>query len=248
MSKYKLLSFDLDDTLSESKTLMDDEMCEILTKILETKKIAIISGGDLPQIQKQVVNKLIENKANIDNFLILPTCGTKFFHYENGELIKDYSDDLTKDQKKMIFMRLEKAIRDLGLRPEKVYGEQIEDRGTQITFSAIGQDCPLEVKKDWDPDKKRRQLIKEEIKNDLSDFEIAIAGKSSIDITKKGIDKAIGMEKLIEYTGLLKSEIVFFGDNMQEGGNDFPVKRTGVDCIAVQGPEDTKKKLKELEV
>ena len=44
---------------------------------------------------------------------------------------------------------------------------------------------------------------------------------------------------LMEATGVSKEEILFFGDKIEEGGNDFPVKNLGIDCIAVERWQDT---------
>ena len=75
--------------------------------------------------------------------------------------------------------------------------------------------------------------------NELTDYEIRIGGSTSIDITKPGIDKAYGMEKLMAALEIGKDDILFVGDKLDEGGNDYPVKAMGIDTIAVEGWEDT---------
>ncbi len=66
-----------------------------------------------------------------------------------------------------------------------------------------------------------------------------IGGTTSTDVTLPGIDKAFGMTKLIEAIEISKDEILFIGDKLEEGGNDYPVKAMGIDSIAVDGWEDT---------
>ena len=73
----------------------------------------------------------------------------------------------------------------------------------------------------------------------LPEFEVRLGGTTSVDVTKIGVDKAYGMKKLMEATGVSKDEILFFGDKLEEGGNDYPVKQLGIDCIAVERWRDT---------
>jgi hypothetical protein len=70
----------------------------------------------------------------------------------------------------------------------KVWGEPIEDRGSQITFSALGQQAPLEEKKRWDPDFTKRKKIKAVLENLIPEFSVHLGGTTSVDVTKPGID------------------------------------------------------------
>jgi hypothetical protein len=73
----------------------------------------------------------------------------------------------------------------------------------------------------------------------LPDLEVRSGGSTSVDITRQGIDKAYGMTRLAELTGIPLEHMLFVGDRLDESGNDYPVKALGVDCIAVTGWEDT---------
>lgn len=235
----KLIIFDLDGTLAESKAAIDREMSTLLGSLLNVAKIAIISGGDWPQFQKQVLGHM-STKQRMRNLSILPTCGTKYYQYKSGWK-KLYSEDLTEDERKNITDHIEKAIKGLRLGITKTWGEQIEDRGSQITFSALGQHAPGAAKKKWDPDLAKRKKIKSRLDKPLIGFSVEIGGSTSIDITKRGIDKAYGIHKLKKILNLRTSEIVFIGDALFEGGNDHPARTTGVACIQVKGPEETKR-------
>ena len=154
----KLIVFDLDGTLAESKSALDAEMAARLHDLLAVVKVAVISGGDWPQFEKQLLSHL-PHDGSLVNLSLLPTCGTKFFQY-TGEWKKLYSEDFTADQKQKIISSLNKAVGVAGFKVEKVWGEVIEDRGSQITFSALGQQAPLEEKDKWDPDYTKRKKIK----------------------------------------------------------------------------------------
>ena len=235
----KLIIFDLDGTLAKSKSAIDKEMAALLDKLLKVAKVAIISGGDWPQFEKQVLNHLPE-KALLENLSILPTCGTKFYQYKKDweEL---YEENFTEDERKKILDNLKTAIKEANLDIKKTWGEQIEDRGSQITFSALGQNAPLSEKKNWDPDFEKRKKIVEPLKKILKEFSIGMGGTTSIDIVKPGIDKAYGIRKLENVLNITISEIIYIGDALFKGGNDYPARKTGADCIQVRDSEETKK-------
>ena len=144
--------------MPKAKSSLDAEMSRLLHDLLGIVKVAVISGGDWPQFEKQVLSHLPHDES-LANLSILPTCGTKFFRYA-GDWKKLYSEDFTPDEKAKIVASLKKAVAEAGFKAEKVWGEVIEDRGSQITFSALGQQAPLEEKKKWDPDFAKRKKIK----------------------------------------------------------------------------------------
>ncbi|MDE1855743.1 MAG: HAD-IIB family hydrolase [Candidatus Micrarchaeota archaeon] len=243
----KIVIADLDGTLAPSKSRMDSEMSSLIVELLEYKDFAVISGGRFEQFQKQFVSGLENRPERFSRLYLLPTCATAFYKFEEGEWQKVYSEDLSSEQKVRIMQAFETALRQAGYqKPEKVYGQILEDRGTQITFSANGQEAPLELKTAWDPDQKKRLLIKSYLDKLLPEFEIRVGGTNSIDVTKKGIDKAYGIRKIESYFGYKIGEMLFLGDALFDGGNDYPVKQVGVDSIQVSGPEDTKKILRDI--
>jgi phosphomannomutase len=236
----KLIIFDLDGTLAESKAALDKEMAALLVSLLKVAKVAIISGGDWPQFEKQVLSNL-SGKGLLRNLSILPTCGTKYYQYKKTGWKKLYSEDFTADEEKEIIDKLNEAVDGSGVKAEKTWGEQIEDRGSQITFSALGQLAPLDEKKKWDPKFAKRKKIKSKLDKSLTGFSVQMGGATSIDITKPGIDKAYGIHKLEHTLGIKIKQMIFIGDALFEGGNDHPARKTGVDCIQVRDPKETKR-------
>jgi HAD superfamily hydrolase (TIGR01484 family) len=235
----KLIVFDLDGTLAKSKSPLDAEMSILLHKLLGTAKVAVISGGDWPQFEKQVLSNLPQD-ARLKDLTLLPTCGTKFFRY-TGTWVKIYSEDFAADEKSKIVAALNKAVADAGVKVEKVWGETIEDRGSQITYSALGQQAPLSEKSKWDPDYAKRKKIKAILDTQLPEFSVRMGGATSIDVTRPGIDKAYGVRKLRDILGISLKEMIVIGDAMFPGGNDYPAEQAGVIAIPVRGPEDTKR-------
>lgn len=235
----RLIVFDLDGTLAESKSPLDPEMSKLLHNLLGIVKVAVISGGNWPQFEKQLLSNL-PHDACLENLSLLPTCGTKFYQY-NKDWKKLYSEDFTAKQKEKIIGSLKKAIDKTGFKVEKVWGETIEDRGSQITYSALGQEAPIEEKKKWDPDFAKRKKIKAILDKSIPEFSVRLGGTTSVDVTKPGIDKAYGIEKLRDTLGISIKEMIFIGDALFPGGNDYPAKEAGVVSIRVKNPTESKR-------
>jgi hypothetical protein len=235
----KLIVFDLDGTLAESKSFLDAEMSRLLDDLLGIVKVAVISGGGWPQFEKQVLSHLPHN-GSLANLSLLPTCGTQFFRYAR-EWKKIYSEDFTADEKEKIVASLKKAIAEAGFQPARVWGEVIEDRGSQITFSALGQQAPLEEKTKWDSDYAKRKKIKAIVDTLIPEFSVRMGGATSIDVTKPGRDKAYGIGKLRDVLGISLKEMIFIGDALFPGGNDYSAEEAGVVSIPVQSPHETKR-------
>ena len=236
----KLVVFDLDGTLAESKSAMDAEMAQLLSRLMSVAKVAIISGGDWPQFDKQVVQRLPQGQS-FENLLLLPTCGTKFFRHENGVWKKLYSEDFTAAEKQKILSSMDRAISEAGYKPTQTWGDVVEDRGSQITFSALGQQAPLEPKHAWDPDFAKRTRIKAILDQYIPEFSVRMGGATSIDVTKPGIDKAYGIAKLRDLCHIAIEEMIFIGDAIFPGGNDYPPKEMGVDSICIRDVHETKR-------
>ncbi len=234
----KLIVFDLDGTVAESKSAVDAEMAARLHDLLGVVKVAVISGGDWPQFEKQLLSHLPHDESLV-NLSLLPTCGTKFFQY-TGAWKKLYSEDFSADEKQKIIRSLKKAVELAGFKVEELWGEAIEDRGSQITYSALGQRAPLEKKDKWDPDFAKRQKIKAILDTVIPEFSVRIGGATSIDVTKPGIDKAYGIRKLRDLLGISLEEMIYVGDALFVGGNDYPAEEAGVVSISVRGPNETK--------
>ena len=232
----KLIIFDLDGTLAPSKSSIDKETADLISSLLKVQKVAIISGGAWLQFQKQVLSRLPKG-SSLKNLSILPTCGTKFYRY-NKKWEKIYSEDFSEEEKSKIIDSLNTST--LGTKVKKVWGDLIEDRGSQITYSALGQKAPLSAKEKWDPDFKKRKKIKSRLDKLLPRFSVRLGGMTSIDITKPGIDKAYGIRKLRSILKIKIKEMLFIGDAIFPGGNDYPAKEAGVSSIRVKDPEETK--------
>ncbi len=235
----RLVVFDLDGTLAESKAAIDAEMATLLDGLLDVVRVAVISGGGWAQFQEQLLSHLGTGRR-LTRLSLLPVCGTKFYEYSTGWTLR-YADDLTVEEKATIKAALQHVIESMDLAPKKVWGDVIEDRGSQITFSALGQQAPLDVKSTFDPGFVKRAAMKAKLDAVIPEFSVRMGGTTSIDITKPGIDKAYGIRKLSDVLAIELGEMVFVGDALFPGGNDSPVRGAGVKSIATRDPNETKR-------
>jgi HAD superfamily hydrolase (TIGR01484 family) len=237
----KIIAFDLDETLTETRSPVTDEMSELLGLLLQKYQVCVISGGSIEQFKKQFINHLKVDPQYLEGLHLMPTCGTRYYIYDlsKGDWKEVYAEDFSEADKAKIIKALEEGIDKVGYRIDNPKGSFIEDRGSQVTYSALGQDAEPAEKKAWDPTGEKKLKIRQVVAEMLPDFEVRAGGTTSIDVTKQGIDKAYGMKKLCEILAVSKEDILFIGDRIFEGGNDYPVKQMGIDCVAVGGYEHT---------
>lgn len=243
----KLVAFDLDDTLAPSKSPLDPQMADLLIALLRKVPVCIISGGQLGQFQMQVIDRLTgADDEALARLHLMPTCGTQYYTHTDGAWHQVYADDLTQDAKHRALTAVETRAKELGLWEKDTWGPILEDRGSQITFSALGQQAPVAAKSAWDPDGTKKSALRDAVAADVPDLEVRSGGSTSVDITRKGIDKAYGMKKLAALTGIALDDMLFIGDRLDPDGNDYPVKALGVPTHAVHGWPDTAEYLAEL--
>lgn len=238
----KAIGFDLDDTLTVSKTLIDNDMAVMLSKLLRKSHVLVISGASFKQFDKQLLAGLSSFRPEeLERLCLLPACGGSLYLYNRSKGWEPvYEQALTDGEKKKINAAFQTVLSETpGAIPEKLYGDQLEDRKTQITFSALGQDAPLDEKRNWDADQKKRRIIQEKLSELLPEFTVKVAGTTSIDVTRGGIDKAFGISECLSYIGVSLEDTVYVGDALFKGGNDEPVLKLGIKAFQVSGPEET---------
>lgn len=241
MIQKKVIVCDLDGTLAKSKSSLTKEMSDVICKVLKNHYFIVVSGGAYSQFEKQFLSTFTCPKELLTNLYLFPTMGSACYVYdlESDKWKEVYNEKFTEEEKNEIISALDSAIAESKLDLSSPYGEIIEDRGSQITFSGRGQDAPIEVKTRWDRDQEKRRALVEILKSKIPQYEISIGGTTSIDITRKGIDKAYAISKIENLLKVNKDDIVFVGDALFRGGNDEPVKKSGVDFIQEDGPDHT---------
>ena len=241
----KLVAFDLDGTLAPSKGSISLEMAETLRDLLRVVQVCIVTGGSSKQIFNQVVSRLPKD-SNLRNLHLMPTTGSEYLKTRFGSWKSIYTINLKPEQQKKIEDALAVSAELLGFWPETSYGQVIDNRGCQITFSALGQDAPEELKIAWDKDGSKKESLRSLVATMLPEFEVRSGGSTSIDVTRVGIDKGFAIRELSVRTNIKLENIMFIGDRLDVGGNDYPVMSTGVYCKSVSNPNETLQYVKKL--
>lgn len=241
----KVLAFDLDGTLSPSKTHLQNDMSEVFSQLLNFIPMIVVSGASQEQINDQFI-KFLPNNSNFSNLYVFPENGGVAVVYKDNEWQIKYENNFSESESKRIIEALTDVVKSFGLIENPEYGKLIENRGSQITLSALGQQAPLSVKQDWDSDEKKRMAMKDELDKVLSDFEVHIGGATSIDITKKRVDKAHALYYALKMLNIQKEELLYFGDAIFPGGNDEIVLKNGFPCEFVHNPEETLNKIRDI--
>ncbi|MFM2330591.1 MAG: hypothetical protein RLZZ26_98 [Candidatus Parcubacteria bacterium] len=244
----KLVTFDLDGTLAESKQPLTHEMAELVAKLLEYVPVAVISGGALEQFIKQVVNQL-PKPAHLENLYLLPTSGASLYEYRHDEWHKVYEERISEKEADSIHAALQAAAAEAGVIDFSTpsWGERIEYRGGQVSLSALGQHAPVKLKKEWDPARVKRLALLSAVQKHLpAGFSAAMGGLTTIDVTKSGVDKAYGIRKLCERLRIKESEALYVGDELVAGGNDEAVYQTDAKTKSVVNPLDTEKLIEKI--
>jgi len=250
-----LFVFDLDGTLAPSKSVADKEMIGLLLRLLEKKHVAVIGGGKYELFKEQLVRRLPRRDARLSKLFLFPTSSTAFYRFRNRKWVCVYSHGLSVAERKKIKVAFAVAFKKINYEhPARTYGAVIEDRGTQITFSALGQEIirklgvkrGLALKEEWNRNHDIRPQLMKVLKRLLPKFEVRQGGLSSVDVTRNGIDKAYGIRQIEKILKIPRKEMLFVGDAIFPGGNDYAVVRAGVEYIKVDGPEDTKKIIKSV--
>jgi len=243
----KLIFFDLDGTLAVSKSNLTQEMAGLLAELLERTRVAVVSGGALPQFLEQVVERLPSN-ANLSHLYLEPTSGAALYEYQKGEWHKVYEEHLGEAEREEVERAMREAAAETGLIDfnTRSYGERIEFRGGQVSLSALGQQAPVALKREWDPDKSKRHALQQAIARHLSGYHVGMGGLTTIDVNKKGVDKAYGIHQLCARLHIHEPEALYVGDQLVAGGNDEAAFDTEVATRAVVSPEDTAVLIREL--
>jgi HAD superfamily hydrolase (TIGR01484 family) len=247
LSQKSLIVFDLDGTLTESKAPLKPDMARALTALLAQKKAVIIGGGSYEQFKNQFIERFTCPPTVFKNLFLFPTTSTSFYRYQRGGWRQIYRKVLTPAEKKKIMRAFADAFAATKyVPPKKLWGKAIEDRGSQITFSALGQKAPVKAKAAWNKKSDVRPALMKIIKKELLKFEVRRGGLTSIDVTQKGIDKAYGVRQIEKILKIPIKDILFIGDALYPGGNDAAAKKTGVQTMAVRGPKDTIEIIKKI--
>lgn len=238
--------FDLDDTLAESFHAPSPRALDGVGKLLAHVPVSIISGASFLRMQEQFL-ATFETHPHADKLYIFPTSAAQAYHFSAGTWERLYDLGLDEAARARIKKAITDAVNSLEVfRDIPHYGEQMIDKGSQIAYTHVGVDAPKAVKDSWDPDGSKRGLLWKTLKESLPEFEVLMGGVTTIDITRKDVNKSHGVRWLSKKLTIPVQEMLYVGDALYPGGNDAVVIPTGIQTISVSGPAETEKIIDEL--
>lgn len=238
VSRAKAIAFDLDGTLARSKKPISQDMADCLTALTHRLPLAVITGGQFSLVRSQILD-MLDDRACKANMHLMPTSGTRYYHWDGEQWTCVYEHNLSVAEREAAISSLKRHAQEQGIWESRVWGERIEDRGSQITFSALGQLAPLDAKESWDPTNEKKNRLAQAVSADVPDLAVRSGGSTSVDISLRGVDKAYAVRQFAEALGIDVGQIIYVGDRMDPDGNDYPAVRAGTMAIRVAGPEDT---------
>lgn len=233
----QLAAFDIDGTLAESKQKIALSMASALADLLHKIPIAIISGGSFDLLCEQIVSQLPVG-TNFANLYLFPTTGAACFVFDGTAWHPAYQMLLSEEECSHVIETIKTVVNGSKFAEGEPCGPRIEYRGSSVIYSALGQKAPLDIKLAWDPDLIKRKELQALLAPLLSQFEVGIGGSTTIDITKKGFDKAYAIRWIADKLSIAESNIWYVGDALYEGGNDAPVLATHCTTRSVNGPKE----------
>ena len=243
LKEKSIIIADVDDTICDSCQQISPEMAQQINHMIEHDyQFAFISGTKNTELQQMISSRITEPHH------LLGTTGTKYVKINqnnNPQII--YSHTFTPSEKNEIITALNALITTYNIQSHTTKEDQLQDRDSQLTLSAIGRHAPSEIKAQFDPNGTIRLQWIEFLKQHLDEtkYDINIGGTTSIDITRKGLNKEWGIRTFLNHNNFNPNHVLFFGDKLRPGGNDYPATKI-VDCIAVRNPKDTLERLKQI--
>ena len=227
--------FDVDGTLTPSRGVMDLKFKEWFLRFAEKESVVLVSGSDNTKTIEQVGQDLFNSVEYSFN------CAGNSV-YRQGQLIR--SSDWQPNEELIKCLNYELLASKYPHR----YGNHVEIRTGMVNFSTVGRNCTVGDRLNyfsWDIKHHEREQICSRLKAQLPHLTFEIGGEISIDIFPNGCDKS----QVLEY--FLDQEVLFFGDRMLPGGNDYSLALAILDknqgrCYNVSNWLETEKVLKEL--
>lgn len=224
VKKIKLIAFDLDGTLTQHKSPLSSEHREILFALQKKYKLVMAGAGMCRRIFEQM------GKFPID---ILGNYGLQYAKYNPSTLDIDIIEDNKLDcdrnslEKRVTYLRGKYGFTTFT-------GDNVEFHSSGcVTFPILGTKANIEDKLKFDPDRKKRRAILDDVTEVFNDYNVFVGGSSSFDLAPRPFNKYYALDKYCKEFGYLHEEVVFVGDDYGPGGNDESVYKSDFNFIKV---------------
>lgn len=247
LTGYDIYGFDLDDTLGPSQRQVPAPVRAELALLCARRHVCVVSGATPAQFRECLLD-LAPLDRHGTHLYALASYGAQRGTRRDGRWVFEIRRSLTAQQRRdaMLAIRTEAIRLGLWVSDDEVVGVRMDDRETQITFSALGRDATRVRKAAWDPDGRRRLALVDAVSSQLVDCVVRLGGETSIDVLPTGADKGTAVAELLADLGARPARCLFVGDRLYPSGNDYPVAESGIDCVSVRTWHDTLELLRSL--
>ena len=221
-TKKRLICMDLDGTLTQHRSQLEETNKKILDRLGEKYKLLMVGAGNVPRIYGQMNNYPID---------ILGNYGMQEGKIINGEMVLVRQD--TQEVDKEFFLEKTNYLREkYGYTEYK--GDPVEFHASgMVTFPFLGTKADVKDKLVFDPDRSKRKVLYPEVLEIFSDFTVFIGGSSSFDFSAKKYNKYDAIVTYAKENGYELDEILYVGDDFGDGGGDSHVRLGGLDYINI---------------
>ena len=225
--------FDVDGTLTPSREKIDADFLIFFNSFALANEVYLVTGSNREKTIEQITHLLYCNCKRVYN-----CAGNDVYEGD----ISVYRNDWTLPLEAREHLNEELLQSTFPVRT----GIHIEERPGCVNFSIVGRGANQTerlVYSDWDEIKGERRAIAERFNKKFPDLHAFVGGMTGVDISDKGSDKSQIIRDFQD------GGVVFYGDRMEEQGNDRPLadailnNKLG-EVISVTGWEDTWRKLK----
>lgn len=238
--------FDLDETLAESFKDPSRAMISRIQALLHSIPVAIVTGRDFAGMKHDFLDQITDS-PDAERFYVVCEGGAEGYAWKSGSWHKEYGTDMTDDERPAIRGAIMSALSETRvLDGQTIYGEQFVDKQAMVAFRMIGNDAPTDIRHTWDPGNALRHTFALAVQAKLPQYDVVMGGATTIDVTKKAINKAYGVRWLSDTFRIPTTDMLYVGDALYPDGNDEPVIATGIQVLATTGPKETEVIIDEL--
>jgi HAD superfamily hydrolase (TIGR01484 family) len=223
----QLWVFDMDETLTHSKTEISDKMFDALVRLSSRKNVVVMSGAEFLQMKYQ-----LRGLTTLTYLSVSGNISNMFFPL-TSEWLEYVHNEFTKAELNEISAHCEMICRHVGINTAAALGDFVQNRRAQVSLSLVGHNADLRRKKGFDPTKSKRLELLKQFPFESDTLTVSVGGTTCLDYTLKSGTKGKNMRRLVESLNLKKDQALYIGDALFPGGNDYSVVTEGV-CETIQ--------------